>query len=328
MRHTRPTSPAPSAAFVSRARADNFYEGKTINVICGYNPGGGVDLGTRLIAEHIGEHIPGKPKLVVQAMEGAGGLIAANHVFSKAAPDGLTLAVPGRGWLFKPLLGFSNARFEPMKFAYIGSTGATSAVAFVNAETGAKSVAELKASKRKILFGGLPSATMNTAVPRLLAQLGWPIEVIAGYENTSRIIMAMEQKELDAIYTPESSFVRRRDLLDSGRVVPVFQTLPSIPGVATADSLVEAKDRALMWVAHDQASVGMPLVAPPGTPPERVEILRAAFMAMTKTEAFKTHARRIEEPYEAPISGAELEKQIAALIANITPETVAAYQKL
>jgi hypothetical protein len=138
----------------------------------------------------------------------------------------------------------------------------------------------------------------------------------------------MEQKELDAIYTPESSFVRRRDLLDTGKVLPLFQTIASIPGIPTADQLVEPKDRALMAVAHDQASVGMPLVAPPGAPPDRVEILRAAFMAMTKTEAFKEHARRIEEPWEAPISGPELEKQIAALIANITPETAAAYQKI
>ena len=249
-----------SLASTSKSQAADFYDGKTISIICGYNAGGGVDLGTRLIAEHIGEHIPGNPKVIVQAMEGAGGLIAANHLYSKAAPDGLTLAVPGRGWLLKPPLGFPNTRFDPLKFLSIGSTGATNVVAFINAETGVRTAAELRNAKRKILFGGLPSATMNTAVPRLLAQLGWPIEVVAGYENTPRIILSMEQKELDAIYTPESSFVRRRDLIDAGKVIPLFQTVASLPGLPTAESLVEPKHRALMALAHDQVSVGMPLV--------------------------------------------------------------------
>src|SRR5262245_20482754 len=151
-------------------------------------------------------------------MEGAGGLIAANYLAAKAAPDGLTLGVPGRGWVLRPLLGFANARFDPFAFGYVGSTGATNSVAYIRADTGIRTPADLNAATRKILFGGLPGTSMNTAIPRLLNQLGWPVDLISGYQNTPRIILSIEQRELDGIYTPEASFARRRDLVDSGRI--------------------------------------------------------------------------------------------------------------
>jgi tripartite-type tricarboxylate transporter receptor subunit TctC len=310
------------------ARAADFYDGKTISIICGYNPGGGVDLGTRLIGENIGRFIPGSPRVIVQNMEGAGGLIAANHLYAKSAPDGLTLAVPGRDWVLKPLLNFPNARFDPLKFQYIGSTGAINIVAYVNAASGVREAMDLKTAKRKIVFGGLPGTSMNTAVPALLGQLGWQVEMIRGYDSTPRIIHAMEQKELDGIYTPDSSFVRRRDLIDNKSVIPLFQSDPVVPGLPTAVSLVEAKDRSLMVLAHGQVSVGMPLVAPPGTPTVLVDVLRQAFMAMSKDAAFEAHARRVEEPVGAAISGADLEQKVRKLTANITPETVQAYARL
>lgn len=310
------------------AHASNFYQGKTITVLCGFNPGGGVDLGTRLIADNIGAHIPGNPTVIVQHMEGAGGLISANYLVAKAHPDGLTLAVPGRSWVLKPALGFANARFDAMKLAYIGSTGATNCVAYVNASAGVRTAEELKASKRKIVFGALPTGTVTAAVPRLLSQLGWPIDVVAGYSNTSRIVLAMDQKEVDAIYTPEASLARRRDLIETGRIIPLIQTVPTLPNVPTANSLVEPGDRPIMAIAHDQVSVGMPIVAPPGTPLERVDILRTAFMAMTKTQTYKDHAKRIDEPFDMPISGPELEIKIREMISNITPATITAYSKL
>ena len=317
-----------ASLIASSARAADFYAGKTLVIVCGYNPGGGVDLGTRLIAEHIGPFIPGAPRVIVQNMEGAGGIVAANHLYNQAAPDGLTLAVPGRDWLLKPLLGFKNARFEPLKFGFVGSSGANNDVAFVHQATGVRDAEAMRAAKRPVLFGGLPGVTINSAVPKVLEILGWPVKVIGGYENTSRIIQAMEQRELDAIYTAGISFARRRDLLDSGTVRQVFQSVPLIPGLPTAASLVAEKDRPLMALAHGQLTLGMPLVAPPGVPPERLATLRAAFDAMARDPAFIDHARKIDEPTGAPLDGPALEAGARAIIAGITPETVAAYSRL
>jgi tripartite-type tricarboxylate transporter receptor subunit TctC len=316
-----------AGACLRPALAADYYEGKTIVIVCGYNPGGGVDLGTRLIAEHLGAFVPGSPRVVVQNMEGAGGLIAANHLYNQAPRDGLTLAAPGRDWMLKPLLGFKNARFDPLRFEYIGSSGANNDIAMVHRDTGVSNGETLRAAKRPVLFGGLPGVTINTAVPKVFEMLGWPVRVIGGYDNTARIVQAIEQREVDAIYTAGVTFGRRHDLTDAGIVRPVFQSVPLLPGVATAESLVEAKDRPLMALAHGQLSLGMPLVAPPGTPPERVAILRAAFMAMARDPDFVAHAERIDEPTGAPLSGEAIGAGARDIVAGITPEAVAAYSK-
>ena len=311
-----------------RAAAAEFFTGKTLAILCGYNPGGGVDLGTRLIAENIGAYIPGKPKVIVQNMEGAAGIVAANYLYFKAPRDGLTLAVPGRDWLLKPLLGFGSAKFDPAKFAYIGSTGETNVVAYINAKNGIKTVSDLRNSKKKILFGGLPGATTNTMVPLVLARLGWPVEVIRGYTQTSFIIHAMEHGELHAIYTPESSFARRRDLIDKGEVIQLFQSGRFMAGLPTIEDIVDPNDRRLLTLAQGQIPVGMPLVAPPETPSDTVAILRAAFRAMTTSHAFETPAKLIDEPYGAPLFGENLQLKIADLIASITPSAVQSYSEL
>ncbi|HEY8579681.1 MAG TPA: tripartite tricarboxylate transporter substrate-binding protein [Beijerinckiaceae bacterium] len=321
----------PAFALLGRgdvARAAQHFEGKTISILCGYNPGGGVDLGTRLIAENIGPYIPGQPKVIVQNMEGAAGIVSANFLYSKGSKDGLTLGVPGRDWLLKPMLNFPNARFDPLKFNYIGSTGETNVVAFVNAAKGVRTAEELRKASGKVLFGGLPGATVNTLAPALLGARGWPIEVIRGYAQTALIVLAMERGELDAIYTPESSFARRRDLIDSGKVLTLFQSGRMIPDLPSIEDLIDPQDRELMRLAHGQIPVGMPLVAPPGVAPEIVEVLRAAFMAMATDPKFEAPARRIDEPFGAPLSGAVLQERISRMVAAITPQTVEAYAKL
>lgn len=310
------------------ASAEDFYSGKTITIVCGYNPGGGVDLGTRLIAEHISPFIPGNPRVVVQNMEGAGGIVAANYLYNQAPRDGLTLAVPGRDWILKPLLGFKNARFDPLKLGFVGSSGANNDVAMVHRDTGVFDAASLRSAKRPVLFGGLPGMTLNTAVPRVLEILGWPVRVIAGYENTSRIVQAIEQREVDAIYTAGVTFGRRHDLTDTGIIRPVFQSVPLLPGVATAESMVEGKDRALMAIAHGQISIGLPLAAPPDVPADRLALLRAAFIKMASDPGFIAQAEKIDEPTGAALSGEAVDKGLRELVGKITPEAVAAYGRL
>src|SRR5215831_20965418 len=131
-------TPTPSAA------ADDFYAGKTITVIVGFAPGGGVDTTARVVARHLVRFIPGRPSVVVQNMEGAAGVVAVNHLDRRAAPDGLTLGLPGRSWFMEAILKNPGISFDPTRFTYIGSPGAVSSSLYVRSSTGIKTFADLK----------------------------------------------------------------------------------------------------------------------------------------------------------------------------------------
>ena len=116
------------------ARANDFYQGKTLTVIVGFAPGGGVDTTARMVARHLVRFIPGQPSLVIQNMEGAAGIVAANHVGRRVAPDGLTLAVPGRSWFVEGIVKNPGATYDPTQFAYVGSPGAVNSMVWVRVE--------------------------------------------------------------------------------------------------------------------------------------------------------------------------------------------------
>ena len=312
----------------SAQAAADFYTGKTVSIICGYNPGGGVDVGTRLIAKHMARFLPNGASVVVKNMQGASGIVAANYLYVKAAPDGLTLAVPGRDWVPKPILGQGNAVYDSLRFAYIGSTGGTNNVGWVRGDLGVRTPAELRNSPKKLIFGGLPQNTVLSSLPKLLQDIGLPVNVIMGYENTARIVLAIEQKELDAIYTAITSLARRRDLIDSKILVPVFQSEPEHPGVPLVQELVPEPQRPLLKLVHASATFGMPLIAPPGTPPDRVEFLRKAFIDMGRDATFQAEARVIGEPAGAPIEGRELAGKVADVLRSLTPSTIASFKSL
>jgi tripartite-type tricarboxylate transporter receptor subunit TctC len=316
-----------SVALAGPARADVF-AGKFIMIICGYNPGGGVDIGTRLIAKHLVRFLPGDVKAAVKNMQGASGIVAANYLYQKAAPDGLTLGVPGRDWLPKPALGNPNTLYDPQNFAYIGSTGGTSNIGWFHADTGIRDLDDFRRSPRKIVFGGLPQNTMLSSLPKLLAEIGLPVQVIMGYENTARIVHAIEQKELDAIYTAETSMARRRDLVDSKILLPLFQSEPDLAGIPLVDELVPEQHRPTLRMIHASATFGMPLVAPPGTPDDRVAVLRHAFMNMALDPAFQADAKAVGEPYGNPIEGGKLAAIVKATLEGATPATVQAVRRL
>lgn len=155
--------------------AGSFYKGKTLTIIAGYRPGGGVDANARLIARNIGRFIPGKPDVIVKNMDGAGGGIAANYVYNKAKPDGLTISTPGRDWILRGLLKDPGVRFEALKYTFIGSPGAVNFYLWIRADTGIKNFEALKNSKKTIIYGGLRPSTATVSVTRLFKEEGLPI---------------------------------------------------------------------------------------------------------------------------------------------------------
>ena len=191
------------AAIAPAASAEDFYHGKTLTVIVGFAPGGGVDTSARVVARHLVRFIPGQPGLVVQNMEGAAGLVATNYLDKRVVADGLTIAVPGRSWFVEGVLQGPGVQFDINKFSFIGSPGAVNSALFVRQATGVTTLAELKASPKPLIFGTLGSTTPTAMVPALLASHGYPIKLIAGYVSTSRILLALEQAEVDGFFTVE-----------------------------------------------------------------------------------------------------------------------------
>lgn len=309
------------------AAAADFYQGKALTLIVGFAPGGGVDSQARTIARHLIRFIPGQPGILVQNLEGAAGALAANYL-NRAAPDGLTLATPGRSWFVDGVIKGASIGFDPTRFTYIGSAGGSNSVLYVRAASGIDSLAELRSSRRSVTFGALASTTPTAMVPHMLAALGMPIKVVVGYVSTARVLVAIEQGEIDAMFTVADSFARRQDLITNRIVVPILQSKPILPNLPLLRYVLPASEGALLNLVMATDSFGLPLVAPPGVAAERRDILRQAFVAMTADKDYQADALKADLPVGAPIEGAELAAMIDEIAGTATPEIVAAYRQL
>jgi hypothetical protein len=308
------------------AIAADFYQGKTLTVIVGYAPGGGVDASARAITRHLGRFIPGQPNIVVQNMEGAAGIISVNHLDRRVAPDGLTLAVPGRSWYIEAIVKRPGITFDPTKLTYVGSPGTVSATGFVRTSTGIRTLNELKASPRTITFGALGATTPTAMAPALLAANGLPVKVVLGYVSTARILLALEQGEIDASFSVGNALASRTDLF--GKVVPVVQTGSTWPGVPYLRDVVRESHRPIVDLVMAPDSIGVPLVGPAGMSADVAGILRKAFLAMAQDKDYQADAQKVELPVGNPIEGAQIATMIAALAAATTPEVIAEFMRL
>jgi Tripartite tricarboxylate transporter family receptor len=317
---------ATPAAAVAATAAD-FYQGKTLTMIVGFAPGGGVDTTARVVARHLVRFIPGEPSLVVQNMEGAAGLVATNFLDKRVAADGLTIAMPGRSWYVEGALKGPGVSFDVNTITYIGSPGGVNSALYVRTSTGVHDLATLKSSPRPLTFGTLGSTTPTAMVPALLAAQGYPIKIISGYVSTARVLLALEQGEVDGFWTVEDSFGRRQDLLDKKIVAPILQSRPHMPGIPILGEVVPTQKPLLMLLEAPE-DFGLPLVGPPGIPAERTAVLRKAFLAMAADPEYQADAVKAEQPVGAPIDGARLLAMIHELAKAATPDIVAAYRRL
>jgi tripartite-type tricarboxylate transporter receptor subunit TctC len=315
------------ATLSSAAHAADFYRGKTLTMVVGFAPGGGVDTQARTIARHLVRFIPGQPNVIVQNMEGAAGAVAANFL-NRAAPDGLTISTPGRSWFVEGVVRGASIGFDPTRFTYIGSAGGSNSVAYVRAATGIRTLDDLKAAPQTVTFGSLASTTPTAMVPLMLAGLGLPVRVVLGYVSTARVLVALEQGEIDAVFTVADSFARRQDLIAKAIIVPILQSKPGLPDLPLLRDVLPPRDRPLLTLVMGTDSFGLPLVGPPGIAPELTEILRKAFIDMVADRDYQADAVKADLPVGAPLDGAQLAAMINDLAVSATPETIAAYRRL
>ena len=295
----------------------NFYEGKTIRFIVGFSAGGGYDAYTRTIARHMGKHVPGNPVFVVDNMAGAGSLISANYVYKAAKPDGLTIGHFIGGLFLQQLLNKPGIEFDSLKFEYIGVPAQDHFILSVAKSAGITDPDKWIASKQVVKFGGVSTGSGTDDFPNLLkATIGLPTQMVSGYKGTADIRLAFNSGEVAGISNSwESMKSTWKKELESGDLTMVLQVTskphPELVKVPLAVNLAKTEEakKLIQTVERVHGPSVRPYVAPPGTPKDRVQILRRAFMDTMKDSAFLAEAKKATLDINAA-DGAELEQNV------------------
>jgi hypothetical protein len=255
------------------------YAGKTVTIIVGYKAGGGYDATARLLARHLPKHIPGKPTVIVQNMPGANSMIAANHVYNVAKPDGLTIGTFNRNLPVAQLTKVDGVKYDMTKFAWIGSAASECTILALRSDLPYKSIEELKKAKQPIVIGATGPGANTYDFPLLVKEfLGVNLKIVTGYQSSADIMLAIERKEVDG---RAGSFTSIRPFIDRKLVRPVLRARADEPGVEQLpideDLAPNPRAKAIMALRSAPEIVGRPYVMHPNTPPESVNIMRKAF---------------------------------------------------
>lgn len=299
---------------------EDFYKGKIIRIVVGFPAGGGFDTYSRVIARHIGKHIPGYPTIIVENMAGAGSLITANHLYKVAKPDGLTVGNFIGGLIMQQLLGGQGIEFDARKFEWVGVPVKDNVVCALTKASGITNIDQWMASKVPVKMGGsAPGSTTDDVVKVLKAALALPAQLVTGYKGTADIRLAADGGEIaGGCWAWESIKVTWRKGLDSGEVNVVLQNVPKphpdLPKVPLAINLAKTDEaRKLIRVGiHDASAITRPYMLPPGTPKERVQLIRKAFQETLKDREFLDEAKKSKIDVD-PVTGEEVERIIDGL---------------
>ena len=305
-----------------------FYKGKTLRIIVGASAGGGFDTYSRVIARHIGKHLAGHPTIVVQNMPGAGQLIAANHLYRVAKPDGLTMGNFIGGLLLRQILGQPGIEFDALKFEYVGVPLKDTWLCALTKASGITSMEKWSGSKSPVKLGGTGPGANTDDIPAILkAALGLPIQLITGYKGTADIRLAAESGEVaGGCWSWDSIRATWSKALESGDVVVVVQMAnqphPDLPKVPLAINFARTEDerRLIQLGTYDPAAISRLYVLPPGTSKEIVQIMRKAFIETLNDSDFRADAKKSKLDVE-PMSGEELAKTVAGLF-KLSPAVV------
>jgi tripartite-type tricarboxylate transporter receptor subunit TctC len=300
--------------------ADDFYKGKTITIIAGTKAGDVYDLYARLFAQYLPKYIPGNPNIIVQNMPGAGSMIAANHVYNVASPDGLTIGAIFPALYFDQIVGRSEVKYDWSKFIWIGSPVTSNHLLYMRADTPYKSIDEVVKTSNPPKCGATGTSSTGYYVPKLLNEVvGTKFDIVLGYQSGQDIDLAVERGELvcrsftvTAFFAREpfitwrkKSFVnvlmqtgRKRDarLKDTPTIYELMDQFKTSPNGRNLATLVLAGGQ-----------FGRPYVLPPKTPADRVKIIREAFERTLNDEVVIADAKKKKLEID-PTSSDELEK--------------------
>jgi tripartite-type tricarboxylate transporter receptor subunit TctC len=323
----------------ARAASDEFFKGKTIRLVVGTSVGGAMDDWGRFMAPHLGRNIPGNPDILVQNMAGAGTVIAANHIYNVAKPDGLTLGLVNPAIYIDQLLGAKEVKFDWPKFSWIGSPERIDQVLFIRTDVPYKTLDDLRKAAEPPRCAALARNGLGYFLPKLLEEsIGLKLQMVVGYGGGGEMNLAIEKGEAHCRAGTVSAYVGReptRTWIKTGFVRALAQSgakrYSKLPEVPTIYELMDAyktpeATKRLAKVMLSSGDLGRPFMGPPGLPGDRVKVLREAFMKTMSDPALIADANKRKWDLD-PLGGEELET-ISKEIMVQPPEVVQRIKKL
>lgn len=333
--------PAPLglAGNPASAQPAPYYRGKTIRIIVGFTPGGFFDLWARLIARHMPNHVPGHPTMIAQNMPGAGSVIAANYVYNVAKPDGLSVVMPINTLYLDQLVGRPHAKFDARKFQWIGAPDKWYNLLYMRADAPYKSIADVISAKEPPKCGATGTASTAYITPKLLGEtLGAKFDIVLGYQGGREIDLGVERGEVICRAQDIQSHFGREPF-DTWHKTGFERHLvqdpktrdPRLPDTPTVWELMDKYKtpeiaRRLAEVILASSEIGRAMMAPPGTPPDKVKILREAYAKTLRDPELLAEAKKGRMDAN-PSPGEELQ-ELAKKVMDQPPEVIEKVKKL
>jgi tripartite-type tricarboxylate transporter receptor subunit TctC len=317
---------------VAAESVENFYQGKTINLVIGYPSGGAPDVYARLVTRHLGKYLPGSPSVIVRNMPGAGSILAANHIFNVAPKDGTILGLLAPTLPLEQALGSSASRYKASGFYWIGRLATNSNITFIMNTSQVKTIAD--AFDKVAILSATGRSSTNAIYPTVLNNvLGTKFKIVTGYEGSAPAMLAMERGEVEGhSATYDGLKNQHNDWITTKKINIVVQYSlrrnPELPDVPTAVELARTPEQASVLRAIFSASdIGKFILTTPDVPIERVTALRLAFDAMVKDPDFLSDAEKLRIELD-PLPGLELQKiveEVQGMDAQVLEKVKAIY---
>src|SRR5712691_3035398 len=305
---------APTSFALAQTPAE-FYKGRNLELTIGYSVGGAYDLYARVIARHLGKHIPGNPTIIPKNMEGAGSLRLANWIYNVGAKDGTVFGTIGRGTAFDPRLGSKGAQFQADKFTWIGSANNEVSVCAAWKGSGIGKLEDVLS--RELIVGGTGQAADTDQFPRVLnGVLGTKFKIVSGYPGGNDVTLAMERGEVKGRcgWSWSSVLATHKRWIDDKSITILVQLSlakhPDLPDVPLIMDFAKSEDQQQIFkLIFARQVMGRPYLAPPGIPKDRAEALRKAFDDTMKDKEFLADAEKSQLEI-TPVGGAEVEQLV------------------
>jgi tripartite-type tricarboxylate transporter receptor subunit TctC len=305
------------------ARTQAPFAGKTVTMYIGFGPGGGYDLWARVVARHIGAHLPGNPTVIAQNLQGAGSYRAANFIYNVAPKDGTAMALIARDAVLGPLTGATGAQFDATKFSWLGTPAIETNICIAHRTAAVKTFHDL--TEKELVVGDNGPGTGTHSYPLALnAILGTKFHIVGGYPSSADVFLAMERGEVQGICESLDSVKNRRpDWIPNGTISVLFQggikpnpELKDVPFVV--DLAQQPQDKQAIEFLYVGQGIGRPFVAPPGLPPDRLKMVQDAFAATMKDPDFLAETELHKLALD-PENGEELETLVKKAYATPQP---------
>ena len=314
------------AALPARAQSvEQFYAGKTVELIVGYPPGGSNDVYGRAVARHIGRHIPGHPQVVFRNMPGAGSILAANHIYNVAPKDGTVLGLLAATNILDERLGAPGVKFETAKFSWIRRVSSSINVTAMWNTSKIKTIDD--AFKMEAALGATGTGSTVYVYPNVLNRVvGTKFKLVMGYGGSNEAMLAMERGEIDGHSTSWEAYKSAHpDWIRDKKINVVVQyglnRHPDLPDVPTCVEIAKTdEERQILKAVVNATEIGKAILSSPGLPAPRVEALRKAFMDMTRDGEFIAELEKMRVEL-TPLPGDKLQELVQE-VGNLTPDLV------